>query len=153
MSYHDSGLWLGFIKAQSGRGFGPRICLFASYGSPTGGPNDEAFGTGTPLPYFGPYQRVSIAKSRIPFSPSISLFYSRDEFEDALQRICNNPERVLTLHSNAMDYIFSLTSGHPAAVVGVLGMIYKVCFEIFFYVGLGLANLSYIDISRSIEIL
>lgn len=37
-SYTDINLWNGLIKTQSGVGSGPRICLFASYGSLTRGP-------------------------------------------------------------------------------------------------------------------
>ncbi|OQE22127.1 hypothetical protein PENFLA_c013G03353 [Penicillium flavigenum] len=38
MSYGDDGLWLGLIKSQSGRCYGPRIAVFSYYGSPTEGP-------------------------------------------------------------------------------------------------------------------
>ncbi|KKA16201.1 hypothetical protein T310_10216 [Rasamsonia emersonii CBS 393.64] len=124
MSYHDSGLWLGFIKSQNNRRFGPRVCVFTSYGSPTGGPND--YSAGSPLAYLGVQQRVSITVSKIKDSPPISLFYNRNEFDDVLQRICTDSRRPLPLHPDAADYIFSLTNGHPGAVDSVLGMIQKV---------------------------
>lgn len=130
MSYHDSGLWLGFIKSQNNRRFGPRVCVFTSYGSPTGGPND--YSAGSPLAYLGVQQRVSITVSKIKDSPPISLFYNRNEFDDVLQRICTDSRRPLPLHPDAADYIFSLTNGHPGAVDSVLGMIQKVSPDVYF---------------------
>lgn len=125
MSYDDDALWLGFIKFQHGRSsWGPRICVFSSYGSPTGGPQD--FSVGSPLAYLGVQQRISITPSRIQGSPSIALFYSHVEFDDVLHRICNDYKSPLPLDPDAADYIFSLTSGHPGAVNGILSMLKKV---------------------------
>lgn len=124
MSYHDSGLWFGLIKSQSGRRFGPRICIFTSYGSPTGGPADYA--VGSPLAYLGVQQRISITPSKIKDSPQIALFYNREEFDDVINRICNDLRCPLRLHHNAYDYIFSLTNGQPGAVDGILKMLQKV---------------------------
>ncbi|KAE8149221.1 hypothetical protein BDV25DRAFT_156705 [Aspergillus avenaceus] len=121
-SFGDVDLWLGFVKTQSGRGFGPRVCLFTAYGSPREGPN---YGIGTTPVYFGIQQRVSISVSNIEHSPRIGLFYTRNEFDDVIQRKCSAPWRVLPLHHDAKDYIFGLTNGHPGAVDGVLGMIQK----------------------------
>lgn len=122
-SFNDADLWQGFIKTQSGRGCGPRLCLFTAYGSPRDGPR---YGIGTTPVYFGPQQRVSISVSNVQFAPSIGLFYTRCEFDDVLQRRCNDPCSVLPLESDAKDYIFHLTNGHPGAVDGVLGMVQKV---------------------------
>lgn len=124
MSYEDAELWLGFIKFQHGRLSGPRICAFSSYGSPSAGPQE--FGLGSPLVQLGIQQRVSITRSLIQGSPSISLFYSRNEFDDVLTRICNDYRCPMHLEADASDYIFSLTSGHPGAVVSILSMLKKV---------------------------
>ncbi|KAB8229541.1 uncharacterized protein BDW43DRAFT_303111 [Aspergillus alliaceus] len=124
MSYHDSGLWLGFIKTQNDRHFGPRVCIFSSYGSPTGGGDD--YNPGSPLGYLGVQKRVSITVSMIQDSPSISLFYNQGEFNEVVQRICSNVRRPLPLHQEASDYIYTLTSGHPGAVEAVLDMLQKV---------------------------
>ncbi|PKY00574.1 hypothetical protein P168DRAFT_293437 [Aspergillus campestris IBT 28561] len=124
MSYEDYGLWLDFIKTQNGRRYGPRICLFTSYGSPSEGPDN--YPTGSPLTYLGVQQRISITPSKIRGSPQISLFYTRSEFDDVVQRICTDGRRPVPLHRDAADYIFSLTNGHPGAVYSVLDMIYQV---------------------------
>lgn len=131
-SYHDSGLWLGFIKTQSTGRFGPRICILTSFGSPSEGPDDYPLGT-TPV-HLGVQQRISIIVSKIKHSPPLSLFYNRDEFDDILQRICADIRRPLPLHSDAADYIFSLTDGHPGAVDSVLGMIQKVSLNIVYFI-------------------
>lgn len=125
-SYHDVGLWVGFIKSLSGSHYGPRVCLFSSYGSPEQGPDDDDYGATTPV-RFGPHQRVSITQSRLDFSPPVSLFYSRSEFDDVSKRKCGDPRRPLPLSPDATEYIFHLTNGHPGAVEGVLEMVEKVC--------------------------
>lgn len=122
MSYFDSGLWLGLIKRQVGERHGLRICLFVSYGS-TRGPEVGAFGAGSPLHNIPIQQRISIIKSDLPDAPSIGLYYTRSEFEDATRRICK--QRSLRLSDDAFDYGFSLSSGHPGAVTGIIGMIEK----------------------------
>ncbi|KAF8246934.1 hypothetical protein K440DRAFT_601858 [Wilcoxina mikolae CBS 423.85] len=124
MSYGDQGLWLGFVKTQNGRRSGPRICVFTSYGSPSGGPSD--FTQGSPLSFLGVEQRVSITISPMENSPRIGLFYSRDEFDDVVRRLSADPRRPLRLHTDAKDYVFELTSGHAGAVEGVIGMIERV---------------------------
>jgi hypothetical protein len=124
MSYGDQGLWLDFVKMQNGRRSGPRICVFTSYGSPSGGPSD--FAQGTPLSFLGVEQRVSITVSPMKNSPRIGLFYSRDEFDDVVRRLSADPRRPLCLHTDAKDYVFELTSGHPGAVDGMIGMIERV---------------------------
>jgi len=121
MSYGDQGLWLRFVKTQNGRRSGPRICVFTLYGNPSSGPDD--FAQGTPLSFLGVKQRVSITVSPMEDSLRISLFYSRDEFDDVVRRLSTDPRRPLRLHTDAKDYVFELTSGHAGAVEGVIGMI------------------------------
>jgi hypothetical protein len=48
-SYWGQGLWLGFIKPQSGMPGGARMCLFSSFGSPSSGALPETFPTGSPV--------------------------------------------------------------------------------------------------------
>ncbi|KAN0075628.1 hypothetical protein V8E54_006898 [Elaphomyces granulatus] len=81
---------------------------------------------GSPLGHLGVQQRVSITVSAIQDSPSISLFYSRTEFEDVVRRLCARGKERLPLHKGAIDYIYTLTSGHPGAVKAVVGMLEKV---------------------------
>jgi hypothetical protein len=139
MSYYDSGLWLGLIKAQSGDSHGLRICLFVCYGSAESGPEFGAFG-GSPLAHIGIQQRVSITKSHHPDCPPISLYYARDEYEDAVRRICK--KESLRLNDDAIEYVFSLSNGHPGAITGIIGMVNKVCLRPL-YTDLDLANYRY----------
>ncbi|KAI7968161.1 hypothetical protein EIK77_010331 [Talaromyces pinophilus] len=125
-SYKDDQLWLGPLKDQNNncRQFGPRFCLFMSYGSPTEGPDDpspNSIRSGIKI-----LQRVSITVSRLENSPQISLFFTREEFDDVLQRKRCDQKRPVPLDSNAADYLFHLTNGHPGAVEAVLAMIHKV---------------------------
>jgi hypothetical protein len=130
LSYDDGDIWGSFIKNQHGRyGNGPRICVFSSYGSPSTAIEELSFGPGSPPIHLGPGQRVSIAPSRIQGAPPISLFYTREEYDDVVSRICNDYECPIRLHLHAVEYIFSLTSGHPGAVEGILSMLKKVCFR------------------------
>jgi hypothetical protein len=129
MSYGDVDLWLGFIKFLLDRPDGPVLCAFSSYGSPSGGPED--YPDGTPLAYLGIEKRISITPSPIAGSPSIALFYTRLEFHDVLRRFCNHPLSTLALDPNAVEYIYSLTKGHPGAVYAVISMLEKVKASMF----------------------
>lgn len=131
MSYTDDDHWYILIKDQTGFGgfhLGPRIVIFSSYGSPTGGP---IAAVGSTLGYLGPQQRVSIKPSIVQYSPRIALFYNREEFDDVVSRYCRNDRFLINLDNfdnTAHDYMFELTNGHPGAVDGVLRMLEKVCF-------------------------
>jgi hypothetical protein len=134
MSFHYRDLWLRFVKAQSDTNLGPRICVFSSYGSPTAAAEgfDYDHNNGTPLAHLGVQQRVSITVSDIQDSPSICLFYTRTEFEDAVRRLCTRVLKPLPLHKEAIDYIYTLTRGHPGAVKAVVKMIQKVSRAVYF---------------------
>jgi len=123
LSYHDTELWYDFIKAQHGRTFGPRICTLSSYGSPSTGPDELLDSGNTPLAHLGVASRVSLTPSILQGSPSIGLFYSREEFDSVLEIARNNRGRPLLLDPDATDYVFSLTNGHPGAVTSVLQML------------------------------
>lgn len=126
MSYGDSGLWLGMIKSQSGNPWGPRVAIFTSYGSPTTALEESPY-LGSPLAYLGSHLRISITPSNLQFSPKIALFYDREEYYDVVSRYCGDSACLLKLDKKAHDYVYSLTSGHPGAVHGVLRMLTKVC--------------------------
>lgn len=123
MSYHDSDLWVWFIKFEAGRSAGPRICVFASYGSPTTGAPEN--GSSTPG-YIPVGQRISITISKLRGSPQISVFYTRTEFDDLIQRSRNNEFDNLPLNEAAADYIFSMTNRNPGAVGGILDILREV---------------------------
>jgi hypothetical protein len=121
-SYHDSNLWLGIIKTQSGSRAGPKFCIFSSYGSPTTGPTKYPIGS-TPV-HFGATQRVSITATSFV---GVCLFYSEEEFEDVVSKACTNPTRKLALDPAAREYLYSITNGHPGATDALLHFIFMVC--------------------------
>ncbi|GAB1204529.1 hypothetical protein APSETT445_003185 [Aspergillus pseudonomiae] len=118
-TYSDSGLWNTIIKDRVyGNGEDIKVCLFCSYGSPSTGV-DRQPDEYTPA-FLNPEQRVTITPQ--PSSPPIGLFFTADEFRDAVQQICANPrfESGFTLDNDAQDYLFSLTNGHPGGVESLL---------------------------------
>ena len=129
MSYDNNGLWLGFIKTQIGKKFGPRICYFSSYGSSTGAASNPS--AGSPLGFLGLEKRISITVSPLPDAPPISLFYTKSEFDDAVRRQCADVRNPLPLAEDARDYIFKLTNGHPGAVGAMIETLTRVCCIIF----------------------
>lgn len=132
MSYNNLELWLGFIKTQIGRKYGPRICYFSSYGSSTGAASSPS--VGSPLGFLGLEKRISITVSPLPDSPPISLFYNKTEFDDAVRRLCADIRHPLPLADDARDYIFRLTNGHPGAVSGFIEALTKVRCIVYFWI-------------------
>src|ERR1700722_6794495 len=130
-SYDDSALWRGIIKTQSGSHAGPKICLFSSYGSPATGLTDCSLKT-TPI-HIGPSQRISITASRFTENGGVCLFYSREEFEDVVNRRCSNPINKFELDSAARGYLYSITNGHPGATDALLTFIFTVCMSCSIY--------------------
>ena len=126
ITYSDRLFWLDMIKAQGDRQNGATFCLFATYGSASQGPEEYENVAGSPLASLSVRQRVSIVPSMLRGSPRISLFYTRDEFYDVLERRKTDPSHPVTVTDDAADYICSLTQGQPGAVTGVLGMLYWV---------------------------
>lgn len=129
MSYSDRGLWSVLIKSQhwqSGNPFGPRICIFAAYGSPGAGPEQER-PVRTPLGSLDPAQRVSITRLSLTGSPEIALFYDEHELFDVIRRYsADDGTPRLQLNSAAQARVLYLTNGHPGAVSGLLGMLRQV---------------------------
>lgn len=82
-----------------------------------------------PPVYLGVQQRVSVSPSVIEGTPRVALFYNRDEFDDVLTRFCSSTHWPFQLDHSACDYIFSLTSGHPGAVAGILSVLRMVCLQ------------------------
>jgi hypothetical protein len=121
-SYSDIDLW-EFIKLKNDYHFGPKICLFAAYGSPSEG--TFTWERSTPF-YLGYTKRVSILPSRMEGSPDIGLFYDDGEFEDAVGRYCADPTHKLRLGESARRYLFLITSGHPGALFSMLSYVFLV---------------------------
>jgi len=131
LSYYDTDLWTGIIKTQSGRSYGPKFCLFSSYGSPANGPSKYPMRI-TPH-QFGPSQRVSIIASPFADNGGICLFYNWDEFEDVVSKICSNPTSTFALDPDAREYLYSITNGHPGATDALVKFIFRVCMSCSIY--------------------
>jgi hypothetical protein len=126
-TYGDHTFWNHIVKSIHGAlDYQIKLCLFSSYGSPSDGlpynPTDHA----TPV-QFGPSQCLPLTPSAELGSPSIGLFYTKEEFDDVVTIICSGDlvERY-TIDRDARNYIFNLTSGHPGAVRSVLSYLFQV---------------------------
>lgn len=123
-SYEDEVFWNTVIKEAYEHEREFRICLFASYGSPsTGLPHIPGKLTPAWIPFA---QRVSIMPTHEEDSPSFGAFYSRDEFDDALTRLSTNLPGNFTFEDGAKDYIFHMTNGHPGGVKSITKYIHQV---------------------------
>ncbi|KAL4814713.1 hypothetical protein BDW67DRAFT_165469 [Aspergillus spinulosporus] len=133
-TYSDTEFWNTVIKERVyGKREDIKFCLFCSYGSPSTGV-DEHNDMFTPA-VFKRSQRVTLTPQSSsppmePFPPpSIGLFFTADEFKDAVQQICADTkfEAGFTLDNDAGDYLFSLTDGHPGGVESLLNYFYYAC--------------------------
>lgn len=116
-TYKDLNLWLGLIKTQCGGSTGPRLCLFSLYGSPTTG-RTEYPPEAAPVRFL-PEQRVSITDT------SPRLYYTRQEYTDAVRRRCSDPNHC-PFDEEAKDYVWDITQGHPAATGALISYIFNV---------------------------
>ncbi|ODM15257.1 hypothetical protein SI65_09198 [Aspergillus cristatus] len=123
VTYNDTALWNTIIKErQSVCVYNFRLCLFCSYGSPSTGPDETFF---TPL-RLSPQQRISLTPHNQPRSPSIGLFYDKEEFKDVVSRTLRflYPEKF-GFDEGAQDYIFALSNGHPGAVTSIVHTLFQ----------------------------
>jgi len=68
-----------------------------------------------------------------PGSPSIGLFYSKEEFKDVVSRLIKYLyKQKFSFDEGALDYIFVLSGGHPGAVESLVNVIFQVCAKLFF---------------------
>jgi hypothetical protein len=116
-SYAHTDFWLEFIKERSGRPFGTKVCLLTTYGGFEKGPVDHPAGWAPVNIDFK--QRVGITPSLAKEGPQFGLYYNPDEFKDVLERLNEHSTRPLPLSAKAQWYLFSMTNGHPGAVVNM----------------------------------
>ena len=125
-SYTDEVLWNTVLKERQATTcvYNFRLCLFCSYGNPNTGP-DETFFTPVNLSHG---KRISLTPQNLQGSPSIGLFYDKEEFKDAVSRLLafQCPERF-SFGENAQDYVFALTDGYPGAVTAIVNVLLQVC--------------------------
>jgi len=119
-SYEYESLWSDFFRIQAdSRKGGIIVLLLSSFGSPSATPVHLPRSAPT---YLSPAQRVSI-RPLSENNPKVSLYFTRAEFDDLVDRICNfykvggqpfdpSPELV--------DYIWEFLNGHPGGTRTVL---------------------------------
>lgn len=70
---------------------------------------------------FGAQQRVSINALQYDGVSQISIYYTEDEFEKAVQKTClHYANQTIVLDKGARDYIRAATDGHPGVVASIL---------------------------------
>jgi hypothetical protein len=126
-SYGDTAFWNGIVKDISG----PlkkriKLSLFCSYGSPSVGLPYNMRDHQTPVTFISK-QRISLTPSREPNSPPIGLFYSEDEFNMVVTKLCGSEVEKYTIDVDARNYLFNLTNGHPGAVDSIVAYLFEVC--------------------------
>jgi hypothetical protein len=121
-SYTFYSFWDEFIKRLASDGGGPLVILFSSFGSAAGRPVEVPIEFGSAPVQFRPDQRISI--QLLPYTnPKVSLYFNREEFNDAVARLCKEDRNSFILSKELMQHIWELTSGHPGAVRAVMEML------------------------------
>jgi hypothetical protein len=122
-SYWDTQeLWDGFFKDRVQAKFGPFVVLFCSYGSPFYIP--LCYSTGTSLTMEG-CARISLQPRDCPnreHRPA-GLLFTRDEFDEAVQRYRGPDHNVIYMDKELLDMLFLWTSGHAGAVADFLHLL------------------------------
>ena len=121
-SYEYFNFWDQFIKPlASSELVGPFILLFSSFGSPTEVPVESSGGSASVE--LSAAQRVFIRPLSYT-NPSVSIYFTRDEFNDAVARSCKyhsekegNP---FLLSPELLQFVWEFTNGHPGGVRAVL---------------------------------
>lgn len=126
MSYDYGTFWNDFIKPlASGSLSGPIVLLLSSYGSATQTPVLGA--KGSPPVELTSQQRISV-RSLFDNNPDVSLYFSRQEFDDVVRRVCHHQSahgQLFLPTSELVDYVWEFSNGHPGGVRALLGFLIK----------------------------
>src|SRR6266516_6447454 len=121
LSYKYRSLWNDFLKPLRNNPIGPMVIFFSSYGSPAEFPVPTVLGS-TPV-RLSAQQRISVR----PLSwnnPRISLYFTHQEFKDAVARACAvygaPPKLPFILSPELGEYIWEVSNGHPGATADLL---------------------------------
>jgi hypothetical protein len=117
-TYWDGHLWEYFFKDTVQHGSGPLAVLFCSYGSPSNRPVEYEEGVPPILP---PSSRISLT----PYYdgsgfPPIGLLFSREEFEEAVDRFRGADNKCICVDQTLRQMLFEWTMGHAGAVGDLL---------------------------------
>lgn len=131
-SYTDEVLWNTVLKEIQTTTcvYNFRLCLFCSYENPKRGP-DETFFTPVNLSHG---RRISLAPQNLQRSPSIGLYYDKEEFKDVVSRLLafQFPGKF-SFDEDAQDYIFALSNGRPGAVSSIVNILLQVCVKKLYF--------------------
>jgi len=119
-TYWDAPLWENFFKDVVQHGSGPLAILFCSYGSPSDRPVEYDEGTPLILP---PGSRISLTPHDGPDHsgfPPIGLLFSREEFEEAVDRFRGADGTRIHVEQELRQILFDWTMGHAGAVGDLL---------------------------------
>ncbi|KAL2870696.1 uncharacterized protein BJX67DRAFT_245552 [Aspergillus lucknowensis] len=72
------------------------------------------------------HRHISITRSRLPDSPDVCLFLDEAEFSDVVDRICARPSIGFTMDTDAREYLYTITNGHPGAVNALVTYVFEV---------------------------
>lgn len=114
-SYKHTGFWNDIVKNTT-PGSGPIVALFSSYEPPSRGPPELRI----PVELC-PSVEVSLQPTAA--NPGVGLSFSRAEFDDVLCREFGPYSEYghgFDLDDDLKDYLWHLTSGHPAGVRTIL---------------------------------
>ena len=125
-SYWDTSLWVAFFKDVVQCGSGPLAILFCSYGSPGCRPVDHGLDLGVPL-VLPESARMSLTPYHDDTSdsefPPIGLLFSREEFDDAVDRFKSLDHNRICVDHDLRRMLFEWTMGHAGAVGDLLYML------------------------------
>lgn len=127
-TYRDPALWYKFLKVAGGNAKpmdSVKVCLLSSYGSPTTGAPHTDYPESIIPPVFSNNQRISLVHSSEPESPNISLFFTKEEYSDVVNRYCKMAKEYV-ISDDLADYIFMTTNGHPRMVMVIMDHIFDV---------------------------
>jgi hypothetical protein len=126
-TYWDGLLWSLFFKDVIQRGRGLHVVLFCHYGSPSARPVEHD--NGTPL-ILHHHARISLIPDHDGTSdaayPPIGLLFSREEFEEAVDRFEGPGGNHINLDEGLQQLLFKWTVGHAGAVGDLLHKLSKV---------------------------
>jgi len=118
-SYTFYSFWDQFIKSLASDGGGPLVILFSSFSSAASRSIEIPVEMGSAPVQFRPDQRISI-QSLSYTNPKVSLYFNREEFNDAVARLCKGDRNGFIPSKELMQHIWELTNGHPGAVRAVM---------------------------------
>lgn len=117
-SYNNLMFWLTTVKSQSSEQHESKICLFTFHSSPR---NELIYyPQGVTTVSFNPNQCVSITKSLHNQKKIPNLFLYMKNSKAMLSSDCSVIAQKLPLKSAIEEYLFKITSRHPAAIKALI---------------------------------